>query len=110
MDARKKAFVKFMNEKPDYYKDYYKINKKHVDEKHYQYVKNNLANIRMKHTEWRHKNKDKNTKPTLGKLASKRIRIAKSLEQIQKKADAFRASLNNIKENDLKTPCVIEDD
>ena len=101
MDARKKAFVKFMNEKPDYYRDYYKINKQHVDEKHYEYVKNNLANIRMKHKEWR----DKNKKPTLGKLASKRNRIAKSLEQIQKKADSFRASLNNIKENDIEMPC-----
>jgi hypothetical protein len=106
MDAKKKAFVKFMNEKPDYYHDYYKINKEHVDKKHYEYVKNNLANIRMAHKLWRDKNKDKNKKQPVGKLAAKRIRIAKSLEQMQKKADAFRASLNNIKENDLETEAV----
>jgi len=101
MDAKKKAFVKFMNEKPDYYHDYYKINKEHVDKKHYEYVKNNLANIKAMHKIWR----DKNKKPALGKVALKRIRIAKSLEQIQKRSNEFRATLNNINENNLETTC-----
>jgi hypothetical protein len=41
---------------------------------------------------------EKKKKQPLGKLASKRLRIAKSLEKLQKRVHAFKASLNNIKE------------
>lgn len=44
-------------------------------------------------------------KQPLGKLASKRKRISRSLELVQKKADTFRELLNNNRENDLVTVC-----
>lgn len=49
------------------------------------------------------KKKEKIQKQPLGKLASKRKRISRSLELVQKKADAFRELLNNNKKNDLET-------
>jgi hypothetical protein len=51
------------------------------------------------------KKKEKIKKQPLGKLASKRKRLAKALELVNKKADAFRELLNNNKdkEDDLET-------
>ncbi len=52
------------------------------------------------------KKKTKIKKQPLGKLASKRKRLARSLELVQQKADAFREQLNNNRENDLETVSV----
>ena len=49
------------------------------------------------------KKKTKIKKQPLGKLASKRKRISRSLELVQKKADTFREQLATIRENDLET-------
>lgn len=49
------------------------------------------------------KKKDKIKKQPLGKLASKRKRLARTLELVNKKADAFREQLAINRENDLET-------
>lgn len=95
MDNKKQAFIKFMNNNPDYYKQYYVEHKEHLDEIHKEYVKNNYEHVQKTAKEWR----EKNEKPPKGKLMSKRSRIERSLMHNKKRADAFRAYLNDIKED-----------
>ncbi len=79
-------------------------NKERIEKKRSEYLKKNAEHVKNTQKIWRDK------KQPLGKLASKRLRIAKSLQQLQKRVDAFKASQNNIEENDLNIPCVIEED
>lgn len=78
---------KWLNENPEYYKEYYKDNAEKLAEYHKLYAQQNKAKIEHNHKEWRTKKKP------IGKLASKRIRLAKSLEKNEQRVAEYRDQL-----------------
>ena len=79
---------KWLKENPEYYKEYYKDNAEKLAEYHKLYAQEKKEKIEHNHKLWRAKKSQ-----TVGKLASKRNRIAKCLEKNEQRAAEFRDQL-----------------